>query len=89
MTDFIEKNDTFAQGCTFVPQAEYFDGPYGISVPVDNRAFPASMNEVFEEHGYPDFHIRTPDILHVSLCPDVWAADLDSETRSLVRKVYA
>jgi len=89
MKDFLAMNDTFAQGCTFVPQAEFFEGPYGISLPVDNRAFPASMNEVFVEHGYPDFQIQTTDILHVHRCPNVWAADLDSETRGLVKKFYA
>merc|ERR1719414_1549602 len=53
MKDVLEKNDTFHAGCTFVPQAEYFEGEYGIKLPVDNRRFPFSMNEVFEEHGYP------------------------------------
>jgi len=89
MKDYIEGNNTFSQDCTFVPQAEYFDGPHGIALPINNRQFPASMNTAFVEHGYTDYQIHTEDILHVRGCPDVWAADLDEETRSLVRQVYA
>jgi len=88
MLDYLA-GDKFANGCTFLPQAEFFDGPYGIKVPIDNRFFPSSMNKAFVAHGYPDFHIATSDVLHVALCQDVWAADLDAETRSLVKKVYA
>uniref|UniRef100_A0A7S1LHU4 Sulfotransferase n=1 Tax=Alexandrium catenella TaxID=2925 RepID=A0A7S1LHU4_ALECA len=78
----------FAKTCSLLPQAEYFDGPHGITLPVDNRQFPSSMNTVFKEHGRPDLNISTEDIFHVSGCSEVWAGDLDSEARALVRQVY-
>jgi hypothetical protein len=83
------KGQLFAQKCTFIPQAEYFDGPYGITLPVNNRAFPKSMNEVFRDHNYFENHIRHKDVFHVFGCPEVWAGDLDEETRAMVRKMYA
>jgi len=90
LLNFLNGTDPFAQGCTFIPQAEYFDsGKYSIVVPVDNRRFPESMNERFKEHGYEDMHIETSQVVHVRGCDNVWAADLDSETKTLVRKVYA
>jgi len=84
----IESNDPFASACTFLPQAEYFDGPYGITLPVDNRRFPQSVNEVFEEHGY-DERIHGQNIFHVTGCNQVWAGNLTAETRQMVKKVYA
>jgi len=88
MREYIYFNKTYANGCTLVPQAEYFEGPYGIQLPVDNRQFPSSMSHEFVRHGYPDFQIKTEEVIHVELCPDVWAADLDNEARSLVKQVY-
>jgi len=84
----IESNDPFASSCTFLPQAEYFDGPYGITLPVDNRKFPQSMNEVFEKHGYHEI-IKGENILHVNGCNNAWAGNLTAETKTLVKKVYA
>jgi len=78
----------FRDNCIFVPQSEYFDGPYGVALPVDNRNFPASVNQVFAEHGYPEMRINLTDILHVTGCPQVWPGDLDNETRALVRMAY-
>lgn len=88
MKSLIAGKNKFVRSCAFLPQAEYFDGPYGISVAVDNRRFPHSMNDVFEEFGYSNMHIRPKDIFHVLDCPDVWAGDLDEETKALVREVY-
>merc|ERR1719359_2526507 len=34
----------FASECTFLPQAEYFEAPYGIMQPIDQRLFPHSVN---------------------------------------------
>eukprot|EP00415_Alexandrium_ostenfeldii_P004357 UN4357 len=79
----------FAHGCSLIPQAEYFDGPYGIQLPVNNREFPRSMNDFFVAHGYPRFNITSGDILHVEGCPEIWAGDLEEETKLLVRQVYA
>jgi len=80
--------DMFQGGCNNIPQSEFLEGPYGITVPIDNWRFPKSANEVFEQHGY-GWHIRKQDVLHVSGCEDSWSRDLDDETRSLVREVYA
>jgi len=88
MSEVLNSTNPFLKLCTYVPQAEYFDGPYGIKLPIDNRRFPTSMNEAFEAHGYSE-RIATEDIIHISGCNDVWAGDLDAEARQLVRKVYA
>mmetsp|Transcript_56965 Transcript_56965/g.144534 ORF Transcript_56965/g.144534 Transcript_56965/m.144534 type:complete len:333 (+) Transcript_56965:103-1101(+) len=87
LKDYIA-GDAFANECSLLPQAEYFDAPFGVALPVDNRIFPDSMNEVFADHGYP-IHIAGNDVIHVSGCPDVWAGDLDCETKALVKQVYA
>mmetsp|Transcript_43807 Transcript_43807/g.135342 ORF Transcript_43807/g.135342 Transcript_43807/m.135342 type:complete len:349 (-) Transcript_43807:75-1121(-) len=88
MNRVLESKDKFMEECTFLPQAEYFDGRYGIKLPVDNRRFPESMNEVFAQHSYP-WHIRPQDILHVNRCNHIWAGDLEADTKQLVRQVYA
>jgi len=76
--------------CSLLPQAEHFEGQYGIKLPVNLREFPRSMNQVLREHGYPeDFQIHAGDVRHVTDCPNVWAADLDAETRGLVQQIYA
>jgi hypothetical protein len=85
----IQNGNPFWGTCSYLPQAEFFDGPYGITVPVDNMKFPDSVNKLYQEHGYDD-HVRTPqDIFHVTGCPEVWSADLDEETKAMVRQVYA
>jgi len=87
MTDYLA-GDKYAADCTFIPQAEYFDEPFGIDLAVDNRKFPDSLNKVFAEHG-SDIHIDAGDVMHVTGCPEVWAGDLDCETKALVKQVYA
>jgi len=81
--------DPYAEGCTFLPQAEFFDAPYGIQNPVDNRYFASSANEFLKAHGFGHMYIETADIMHVEGCNQVWAGDLSCETKALVRKVYA
>ena len=44
--------DPYSEECAFLPQAHYFDAPYGITLAVDNRYFPKTANELFEEYGY-------------------------------------
>lgn len=78
----------YRDGCVFLPQAEYFDGPHGITLPVDNRIFPHSMNKVFADHGYSDMQVHKSDLFHVNKCNEVWSGDLDCETRSMVRQYY-
>ena len=51
--------DIYAEGCTFLPQAEFFDPPFGITVPVDNRWFPDTANDVLAKHGYTNMRIAT------------------------------
>eukprot|EP00420_Gonyaulax_spinifera_P032076 CAMPEP_0197877000 /NCGR_PEP_ID=MMETSP1439-20131203/5831_1 /TAXON_ID=66791 /ORGANISM="Gonyaulax spinifera, Strain CCMP409" /LENGTH=329 /DNA_ID=CAMNT_0043496319 /DNA_START=59 /DNA_END=1048 /DNA_ORIENTATION=- len=87
LQSYIASGDQFTSSCTFLPQAEYFDGEFGITLPVDNRLFPSSMNKVFADHGYTE-HISKDDVFHVSGCTEVWAGDLDAETKALVRQVY-
>lgn len=87
MKEFKKSGNMFKSSCTFIPQAEYFEGEYGIKKPVDNLHFPSSMNKLFEAHGY-DWKIRTQDIFHVSGCNHVWAANLDAETKGLIRDIY-
>mmetsp|Transcript_96414 Transcript_96414/g.249328 ORF Transcript_96414/g.249328 Transcript_96414/m.249328 type:complete len:377 (-) Transcript_96414:191-1321(-) len=88
MRDVLDGH-VFDDGCNYVPQAEYFEGPYGVQLPIDNRRFPDSFNEVMQEHGYDSIHVAPEDIRHVSGCNEVWAADLDCEARALVQQVYA
>lgn len=88
LKSLISGERPFREDCTFVPQAEYFEGDFGIKLAIDNRLFPASMNLAFKEHGYDDFQIRTIDTFHVTDCKNVWAGDLDAETKQLVRQVY-
>eukprot|EP00416_Gambierdiscus_australes_P031944 CAMPEP_0171091368 /NCGR_PEP_ID=MMETSP0766_2-20121228/32908_1 /TAXON_ID=439317 /ORGANISM="Gambierdiscus australes, Strain CAWD 149" /LENGTH=327 /DNA_ID=CAMNT_0011549469 /DNA_START=65 /DNA_END=1048 /DNA_ORIENTATION=- len=88
MKEMLTGSDPFRGSCTFVPQAEYFDGEHGVKLPVDNRLFPTSMNRVFEAHGYKE-HIGAYNIGHVQGCDNVWAGDLNAETRKLIQQVYA
>lgn len=78
----------FMDNCMLLPQAEYFDQPYGATLFVDNRKFPGGVNNLLQNHGYSEVLIRQEDIDHVSGCDDKWAGDLDAETKALVREVY-
>jgi hypothetical protein len=88
MRSLLTEGNRYRSDCAYLPQSEYFEGPYGITLPVNNEAFPSSMNQVFMDHGYSDSLISPDDIIHVSGCPQVWSADLDSETKSLIQQVY-
>mmetsp|Transcript_28417 Transcript_28417/g.64346 ORF Transcript_28417/g.64346 Transcript_28417/m.64346 type:complete len:285 (+) Transcript_28417:93-947(+) len=79
----------YAKNCRFLPQAEFFEGPYGASLPVDNLEFPKSVNSMLAEHGYGENRVDVHKIRHVAGCDSTWAGDLDSETRQLIQKVYA
>lgn len=78
--------DRYRVGCHLLPQAEFFDQPYGITLPIDNRKLPDSFNKVMEEHGYP---FRMGETLHNTMCNNVSAYSLDAEAKALVKKVYA
>lgn len=78
--------DRYRVGCHLLPQAEFYEGRYGIALPIDNRKIPDSFNEVMQEHGYP---YRMGETFHNSVCNDVSAYSLDAEAKALIRQVYA
>lgn len=82
----VASGNPYTEQCNWLPQAEYFDPPFGASLPVDNRKFPESMNEVLAAHGFPQ--IAHEEVQHVSGCDDKWVGDLDREAKELVRTVY-
>jgi len=85
----VKAGGKFDHECTYVPQAEYFEGEYGIKLAVDNRLFPDSFNKVMKEHGYDAIQVADNDVMHVGNCNDSWSWQLDCETRALVQEVYA
>eukprot|EP00418_Pyrodinium_bahamense_P019871 CAMPEP_0179126632 /NCGR_PEP_ID=MMETSP0796-20121207/59949_1 /TAXON_ID=73915 /ORGANISM="Pyrodinium bahamense, Strain pbaha01" /LENGTH=300 /DNA_ID=CAMNT_0020825387 /DNA_START=53 /DNA_END=955 /DNA_ORIENTATION=- len=86
---YLADGNPYANNCQALPQAEFFDQPFGATVAVDNRRFPESANELLTDHGYTDILIQHGDVAHVSGCDHKWAGDLDEEARALVREVYA
>lgn len=85
----VKNRNPYIRDCAFLPQAEYFDGKYGIKIAVDNRKFPMSMNRVFDDHGYNNMHIETADCLRAQGCNEIWAGTLAPATRKLIQEVYA
>mmetsp|Transcript_83683 Transcript_83683/g.200767 ORF Transcript_83683/g.200767 Transcript_83683/m.200767 type:complete len:282 (+) Transcript_83683:47-892(+) len=84
----LESGNPWYNNCNYLPQAEFFDQPHGAHIAIDNREFPESMNQIFRKTGNEHLEIATEEVAHVGGCDTQWAADLDSETRALVRKVY-
>jgi len=87
MMDDAARNK-YAHNCVFVPQAEYFGGPYGATVFVDNTQFPDSMNAVLHQYGYA-WNVDQSDIIHVRGCDNVWAGDLKPATKQRVQQHFA
>jgi len=83
MRDIIAGNE-FANNCNYLPQAEFFDAPFGVTVAIDNRFFPDSMNSFLDSQGYEALHIADEEVNHISGCNDNWVGDLDCEARGLV-----
>mmetsp|Transcript_9439 Transcript_9439/g.17491 ORF Transcript_9439/g.17491 Transcript_9439/m.17491 type:complete len:290 (-) Transcript_9439:75-944(-) len=83
----VGSGNPFTENCNYLPQAEFFDDPFGAHEAVDNRLFPKSANELFSSHGLP-LQIATEEISHVEGCEDKWAGDLDNEAKGMIRKVY-
>lgn len=79
----------YAHGCTFVPQHEYFEGPYGAEIIADNREFPYSVNRILRDHQYDELLIDPDDALHVTGCTEVWSGTLQNSTKEMIRKIYA
>jgi len=88
MTKILAEGESFGNHCAFLAQSDYFEGYYGIRLPIDGRRFPTSLNEAFKAHGYEQ-RINSSLIFHPKGCDDVWAGDLDDETKALVKKVYS
>lgn len=84
----VEAGNPYVEDCQHLPQAEYFDQPYGATDAIDNRYFPQSMNVYFDAHGLGALRIESDQVEHVTGCDDKWSADLDPEARALVRQVY-
>jgi len=84
----VEAGNPYVDDCQHLPQAEYFDQPYGVTEAIDNRFFPQTMNAFFAAHDLDALQLETSQIAHVSGCDHVWSADLDQEARELVQKVY-
>jgi len=78
----------FASQCTFIPQVEFFEGPYGVQIAVDNLYFPESVNKLLIYNGLDMAVIEQNVILQISGCDNVWAGDLDDETKGLVHQYF-
>ena len=78
----------YASQCTFIPQAEFFEGPYGIQVAVDNLFFPESLNKMLAYNGLRSALVEQNVILQITGCNNVWAADLDLDTKKLVYQYF-
>ena len=77
----IQAGNPWAENCNYLPQAEFFDQPFGGTIFVDNRHFPDSMNEVFKEG-------REEREREVSLlCSDLWGAFWTTGSLILLRIV--
>lgn len=90
MMDYLSGREKYGTGCTRIPQSEYFDGPYGIKIAVDNRRFPQSVEELFVSHGYDteDWKIRPEDVMHVGSCDHIGTWNLTIDTKALILKAF-
>lgn len=68
-------------------QADFFEGAYGITLPIDLDEFPRSANEVLSAHGY-DVNLQLNDIMHVTDCSNTWSGDLSNHSKSLIHQYY-
>mmetsp|Transcript_86097 Transcript_86097/g.208609 ORF Transcript_86097/g.208609 Transcript_86097/m.208609 type:complete len:449 (-) Transcript_86097:7-1353(-) len=80
--------DQFRGNCHLLPQAEYFEHPHGISLPLDTRMLPDSFNLEMERHGYT-VQLKMESIQYNGKCNKLSVWDLDEESKQLVREVYA
>jgi hypothetical protein len=77
--------DRFRGNCALVPQADYFDPPFGVAVPVDNRQFPDSFNQLMADYNYPTMNVT----IHNWACVNVSAYSLNAEVKALIKEIYA
>lgn len=80
--------DQFRGNCHLLPQAEYFEHPHGISLPIDMRLLPDSFNAEMERHGYA-MQLKIAGMRHNWSCSKLSVWDLDDESKRLIREVYA
>eukprot|EP00438_Fugacium_kawagutii_P004400 Skav233169 [mRNA] locus=scaffold7441:11645:16873:+ [translate_table: standard] len=78
----------YASQCTFIPQAEFFEGPFGVQIAVDNLHFPESLNRMLVYNDLGQAAVEQNVILQIAGCDNVWAGDVDEETKSLVYKYF-
>merc|ERR1712113_1153539 len=53
----VKAGDKFRGNCHLLPQAEYFDMPYGITKPIDVRGIPDSFNEFMTAPGHSNIQM--------------------------------
>ena len=78
----------YASQCTFIPQAEFFEGPYAIQIAVDNLYFPESVNRMLVYNDLQSAIVEQNVILQIAGCDDSWAGDLEEETKYLVYQYF-
>lgn len=76
--------DRYRGNCHLLPSAEYF--ALGQVEPIDERRIPESFNEFMEAHGASP---RMESSLHNLWCNEISAFSLSTDTKKLIRQVYA
>jgi len=80
------EGDKYRSNCHLLPSAEYFEQVFDPVEPVDERGIPSSFNSLMEANGYK---VHMEDTLHNTVCNGVSAYSLSTETKSLIKQVYA
>lgn len=83
--EYISSYNPYEHDCSLLPQAEYFDGPYGISAVADGRRFPDSLNEILVSHGFEQ-HVTVNHDVEVQRRTN--ATGISRETLILVGHMY-
>lgn len=78
----------YASQCTFIPQVEFFEGPFGVQIAVDNLHFPESLNRMLVYNDLGQAVVEQNVILQIAGCDNIWAGDIDEETKSLVYEYF-
>jgi len=78
--------DRYRDNCHLLPSAEYFEQVFDPVEPIDERGIPESFDAFMEQNGYA---VRMEGMLHNVVCNDVSAYSLSTETKNLIKEVYA
>lgn len=81
-----QDGDRYRSNCHLLPSAEYFEEVFVSVEPIDERGIPASFNDFMQENGY---EVRFDNTMHNVMCNDVSAYSLSTETKNLIKEVYA